>query len=785
MSKDANRDYHNILNRIEENMLQMDNSVIKEYLDELFSMKPVRLKWFLVNAKLMLKEKKSVDEVIAYLSDKCELWYDYEGIDQYFEMMSSLYEMNGDFLESKRFIYQHNKLKDKLHGINGNNQETDEEKMEHRSKLLAAKSLKIEDIRKMAELYYISGNIYLYMLWSVLAIKSSKSETNEINDKMFGKFNVEYYYERLVEDKSSVFVIMATSMEDEADCRLAQKALQQLHKTTFLLKEPAFSEGCSNSREAVKRSLDTLRARDGGYEMEVYYTDENQEDTRLGIFRYLAESYSAENLITVVGSGLLLDMLCMEKGAKPQLERLTPAEADYLEENMAVGRYGDYLSYIANIYKTSGKVIREELFKKPSCRFSIIIPCRNESNTLYYTLKTCLNQSFTGEYEIVISDNSDMSWGMDTPTYRICQKIQDSRIKYYRTPGNLSLIKNFEYGYLKSQGEFLISMGADDGILPWALEKLDGIITNYPHEPIILWHEVYYKWADVSESTMVKTGTAVLETSYDCLNESPEVIQYDPMAIFLKCLENYPMLYFLPQLYHNSGIRRDYLGTLYKKTGVLWAGISQDICMAVTTGNLEQSLTFVECAFTIMGISNASIGMQCRTGSDNLLKADVMQKIQSTYAQGWRVPGFKERFFPVTGGEYSGLYACVLYANSIGAISDELVDAFDWKSMYKKALLELNRDDIMYDRKMHRLRYAVSLHGTEMSDWFESLSEVCLTPQRTETKEENGAQNNEYQEYIVISGNEMQEEPFTISDIYKVSLYLERLYRQEGEKAEK
>jgi len=38
-------------------------------------------------------------------------------------------------------------------------------------------------------------------------------------------------------------------------------------------------------------------------------------------------------------------------------------------------------------------------------KFSIVIPTRNRAYTLYYTLKTCLNQYDFDDYEIVVSDN--------------------------------------------------------------------------------------------------------------------------------------------------------------------------------------------------------------------------------------------------------------------------------------------------------------------------------------------------------------------------------------------
>ena len=55
--------------------------------------------------------------------------------------------------------------------------------------------------------------------------------------------------------------------------------------------------------------------------------------------------------------------------------------------------------------------------------FSIIIPTRNRSETLYYSVLTVLNQSFS-DFEIIISDNSE-----DNLTIILVSKIKDKRIR--------------------------------------------------------------------------------------------------------------------------------------------------------------------------------------------------------------------------------------------------------------------------------------------------------------------------------------------------------------------
>lgn len=771
--------YYSMLNQLEENMRNMDFEMVETFLEELFAVKPVRLKWYLVKAKLMLKEGNEIDEIVDFLSNKCDPWYDYEGVDEYFQLLCTLFELKGDWVESKRYRYQFNKLQEVLHGVRGKNTVIDEELVSLVAKMRSEADIQEQDILALAEIYYIKGNIYLYLLWMVVAERVFEEGKVKIRDWILQRFNAGYYYERLTDDKEEIFAIMVTSKRDSEDCLLAAKGLKLLGKKVILLEEPIEWEKSSGIQEAILDSTQTIREVEGIYRVNIYYVDENKarKNTRLQVLEYVAKNCSKEDLITVLGSGYLVDQIAMEKEAKPRFERITQAEADYMEENMAVGRYGDYLGYIANIYKTSKERIQEELYRKASCRFSIIIPCRNAGDTLYYTLKTCLNQEFDGSYEIVVSDNSDMSWGMDTPTYRMCQEFHDDRIKYYRTPRNLSLMKNFEYGYLKAKGEFLLSMGADDGILPWALKELDGIISEYPHIPVWLWHEVFYKWSGVDENVMKGAGKAELIVSSDYKKGSPKLLQYPTKDIFEKSFSSYGMMYYLPQIYHNSGIRREYLETLYNKTGVLWAGISQDMCMAVTVGNIEDKLLFIDNTLTITGISNASIGANSRAGNINLQQSDLVKKMKNTFVQGWRVPGYIERLCPATGAELSGLYACVLYAYAIGVVSDEILTALDWRALYERSVKEMNHEDILYDKKIHRLRYAVSLQGKEMLEWFDNqLYNHIMEPRVIKVQNEAGCETDAYQEYIQIQNKEIQVDLYSISDVYKVSLFLEKYF---------
>lgn len=774
-------EYYGVLNNIEQSLPGLDIETAETLMEETFQIKPVRLKWYLVKAQVMIKKGIPTEEIIEFLSDKCAPWYDYDNVDEYLELLSTLSRTKGDLLESERYMYKLNKMKWYFHGGEDKNVSLNNEREAIVRVLGNQSEWKIEQVERLRDLYYISGNIYLYLLWQLVSNYLFRKE-EQVCEWILKKFNVGYYYERLFSHVEDVFVIMISNEMDENDCRLAARALKVLGKQVVVFSKPVIWEKDADIKSAVLRSLESIEQGSTYTSATVYYIEtlEGRRESRKELLEYIERSGSSDGVVMVLGSGLLLDQTAMDNSMKPKFERLTEVEADYMEENMAVGRYGDYLSYISNIYKASRKQMEEGLYKKPTCRFSIIIPCRNAGDTLYYTLKTCLNQSFEGDYEIVISDNSDRTWGNNTPTYQICQKMNDNRIKYYRAPRDLSLMKNFEYAYLKAEGEFLISMGADDGILPWALEELDSIITEYPQRQVLLWHEAFYKWAEVDNNIMDGAGKAILNVSTKYQKGSPKMFQYATGEIFRKSITEYGFMYYLPQVYHNSGIRREYLATLYEKTGVLWAGISQDMCMAVTIANVEKKLCFIDNLFTITGISNASIGANCRSGNTDLKQEVIEKKMQKTFSQGWRVQGYMERLFPIIGTELAGLYSCIMYAFAVGVIPEQVLEEVDAKVMYEKIMLENDKKNILYDSIIHRIRYAVSLQGEEMLRWFDDkFYYQCLTPERI--KNENvQKQQAAYEECITIVNQKIQAEQDSISDVYKVSLFLEKYFTEKN-----
>ena len=765
--------YEEILQKIEKALPNLDTNAAEEALQTLFEIKPVRLKWYLIKAQLMLKEGEEPDKISAFLADKCDPCYAYEDVNDYFELMAALAECRGDHAESSRYLFQ----KGKMNGnVNANSMDNIRKSL---CRVIENGRFNSEAAEKLCEDYYITGNIYISLLWQT--VWNRIKQRDEIkHDWIVSEHNAEYYYNRLTEKISSVFVLLESADKEQQDIYFAARALLFLGKKVYVIRNPKKNAAICNVKDALSCSTAQMAETDGINFIPSYFCDEtNENDNRGELLEYIAGTKTANDLITVLGSGLQIDQLIMQKKWKAQLERLTEANTEYMEDNIAIARFGNYLSYIANIYELSKDQVEELLYRKPSYDFSIIIPCRNDGNTLFYTLQTCLNQDYTGKYEIVVSDNADREWGEDTPCARICNEIKDDRIHYYRTPANLSLPKNFEYAFLNAKGAFLISMGADDGILPWALSRISNILHTLPEQKVLLWNEATYRWPGMDKGLHIGKDNSFLSIPEDNLPNESVMMQYQTEDVFWQSFDTYGMMYLMPQLYHNSGIRREYMSEIFEKTGVLWAGISQDICMAVTVGNIEKGLYMTEDILTITGISKSSIGANWRQSNTDFEQEDIIKKYRSTCTQGIRAMSFIERLIPgnCMNGDLSGMYACILYACAQGIIPEEKISRFDWKKMFGHVAEELDKSSLKYDLSMHRLNYSASLLGEEFHTWFaENLYDLNpIIEKKNSEAEKTATMENDI---FVVTGKCNVIENHQIDNVFQVTKFLQNFLLQ-------
>ncbi|MBQ7477315.1 MAG: glycosyltransferase family 2 protein [Selenomonadaceae bacterium] len=502
--------------------------------------------------------------------------------------------------------------------------------------------------------------------------------------------NMGYLVQELGNGKAAPFLVM-----DEWEIsRLAVRNLRALGKTVFSVAPSG--NGKFRLRDAEGKIL--LSAKN--------------------IVKVLKYVRSLSGLVYVLATAPLMQQLSSVHGLAKVFQPMIGQYAPVYGRNLMLAWYGDYLSYISNIYLEDC----HELFsRKPSCRFSIVIPVRNSAETLRHTLRTCLEQDYGGSYEILISDNST---GGNRAVYDFCQEILDPRVVYQKTPRDLYLPRSFEYAFLHASGEYVLSLGADDGLLPWALRELEEVIARYPEEEVIQWENGGYAWPGFNgkQENQFFVRMRYKEHQYTYVTTK----EYLGRAV-----ESPNAMFGLPLLYINSCFRRSYMKKLLKSTGRLWDGMCQDIYIGIVNACIYPRILNYVWPLSIAGMSTGSMGTVSNAPKktdkalDEFIQSSMRDLNLGGYCKTW-----EEWRLPENGTDVCTLYACLLRAISLGILEKEFLGCLHVVEVFRQIADRMDSKDIRYDRKMQEMRFIAKDYGEEFLEWFDKyIFEPRMTPQ--------------------------------------------------------
>ncbi len=366
-----------------------------------------------------------------------------------------------------------------------------------------------------------------------------------------------------------------------------------------------------------------------------------------------------------------------------------------------------YEQYISKIYKFN---VISQFAAESECSISIVLPVRNNVNTLPHTLKTCMEQSFS-DYEIVISDNSDDG---NNSVYDLINELAFDKIKYYRTPQKLPLTKSFEYAYLKARGDFLVPIGADDAVLYHGLSTINKVLKRYPDEDIFLWDRLHYVWPDFI--VKYQRNQFVIPRPY--IPNTLIVKKMNSEQVLKAILQFKQSIYGIPLLYINSGMKRSYLLKMLHKTGAIIDGISQDVYAGIVNLAINNEIMQLQYPITIAGLSSNSIGALSSSG---LTDSEVQLKRDNEYLStnsGNCMDRNLESIIPRTYGDISNVITVILRLIDMQCIKSEMLNHFDWKRTFWKIAEQLPIDDVDLEPILLRLLDAANKISPELYNWF-------------------------------------------------------------------
>lgn len=577
-----------------------------------------------------------------------------------------------------------------------------------------------EKLKELAEAYYIVRNMNMYfvlmMAWCCKRNKQAEYEEyihEEAGQTHYGTHsrNLGYLAKLLQDEKSYEFLLVESLESDNDDIAILSWGLQAMGNKTIGIGQPVASEGIAGNK--VQASI--LNAVASGNTIDIHpvlddITDK-QEYVRVtaSIIQFFADNLEQEVALTVFSQDAMMDELQGAKQYAKHFQRLSEKRPQQFSHTMAFAWAGDYCKYMSYIY---GFSVRERIDRAAECAVSIVIPVRNSADTLRYTLQTCLNQKCKADYEIVLSDNSDEG---NHAVYDLYRELNDSRIHYYHTPFVLDLTKSFEFAFLQARGEFIFSIGADDGVFPWTVQRIVMALPHMTESDILQWNRAFYGWPSFNPLQRNTLSFTLVE------NKLPMAISIRSLSDdFLQYIQNTrAVLYGIPFFYINSGFRRRYFHKLLRETGRLWDGASQDLQAGAINLAINPFEYCISEPLSIAGMSSHSIGASSSKANNDFSQLlSTVHSLHKNFTEqlGEYIQLPTERLLPSLGGighDVRWFYKAIFRLSDMNIVGNELTNHLNISDIVLTAFKWNQNTDVWFYLNLYEILACAEEAGKE------------------------------------------------------------------------
>lgn len=124
-------------------------------------------------------------------------------------------------------------------------------------------------------------------------------------------------------------------------------------------------------------------------------------------------------------------------------------------------------------------------------KFSVLLPTRNRLDLLARAIETVRRQDYE-DWEIIVSDNASEE---DVAGY--VHSLNDRRIKYFRTDKFVPVTENWNNAIDRSDGDYVIMLGDDDGLMKGYFSTLSGLIRKFDGPDFIYTNAFLYAYPNV------------------------------------------------------------------------------------------------------------------------------------------------------------------------------------------------------------------------------------------------------------------------------------------------
>lgn len=124
-------------------------------------------------------------------------------------------------------------------------------------------------------------------------------------------------------------------------------------------------------------------------------------------------------------------------------------------------------------------------------KFSVLLPTRDRLELLRKAVETVRMQDYT-DWEIVVADNASRD---DVATY--VRGLDDARVKFTRSEAPLQVTENWNRALELAQGDYVVMLGDDDGLLPGYFRENAGAIERFGWPELVYVQGVQFAYAGV------------------------------------------------------------------------------------------------------------------------------------------------------------------------------------------------------------------------------------------------------------------------------------------------
>jgi glycosyltransferase involved in cell wall biosynthesis len=223
-------------------------------------------------------------------------------------------------------------------------------------------------------------------------------------------------------------------------------------------------------------------------------------------------------------------------------------------------------------------------------KFNVIIPTRERADTLYYCLRTVVEQAYDN-LNIIISDN----YSQDN-TREVVESFSDKRIKYINTGKRISMSENWEFALSHVKDGWVTFLGDDDGMLPDGLARITSVIDETDVQAITSrWG--FYFWP--RSTTLENQLTVPLSRGYE---------ERDCKVWLAKLMKGNANYHDLPYVYTGGFVNVELINKARNKKGEFFCSMIPDVYSAVALASTADRYVMLHEPICVMGVSSHSGG---------------------------------------------------------------------------------------------------------------------------------------------------------------------------------